>query len=44
MDTRNPALGGIRLVLGGNVFGWTADQDTSFAILDTFFEAGGLMA
>lgn len=43
MDTRNPALGGIRLVLGGNVFGWTADQDTSFAILDTFFEAGGRM-
>jgi aryl-alcohol dehydrogenase-like predicted oxidoreductase len=43
MDTRNPALGGIRLVLGGNVFGWTADHDTSFAILDTFFEAGGRM-
>jgi len=43
MDMRNPALGGIRLVLGGNVFGWTADQDTSFAILDTFFEAGGRM-
>jgi aryl-alcohol dehydrogenase-like predicted oxidoreductase len=30
-------------VLGGNVFGWTADQDTSFSILDTFFEAGGRM-
>jgi len=43
MDTRNPALGGIRLVLGGNVFGWTAAQDTSFSILDTFFEAGGRM-
>ena len=43
MDTLNPALGGIRLVLGGNVFGWTADQDTSFSILDTFFEAGGRM-
>jgi aryl-alcohol dehydrogenase-like predicted oxidoreductase len=43
MDTRNPAFGGIRLVLGGNVFGWTADQDTSFSILDTFFEAGGRM-
>ena len=43
MDMKNPALGGIRLVLGGNVFGWTADQDTSFAILDTFFEAGGRM-
>jgi aryl-alcohol dehydrogenase-like predicted oxidoreductase len=43
MDTRNPALGGIKLVLGGNVFGWTADHDTSFSILDTFFEAGGRM-
>ena len=28
------------LVLGGNVFGWTADQATSFAILDAFLEAG----
>ena len=24
------------LVLGGNVFGWTADEPTSFAILDAF--------
>ena len=39
----NPAVAGIPLVLGGNVFGWTADQDTSFAILDTFYEAGGRM-
>lgn len=39
----NPALGGIPLVLGGNVFGWTADKDTSFAILDTFHAAGGRM-
>ncbi len=39
----NPAIAGIPLVLGGNVFGWTADQDTSFAILDAFFEAGGRM-
>lgn len=43
MDTRNPALGGIRLVLGGNVFGWTADEATSFAVLDAFYEAGGRM-
>lgn len=43
MDGKNPALGGIRLVLGGNVFGWTANQDTSFAILDAFYEAGGRM-
>ena len=43
MDNKNPALGGIRLVLGGNVFGWTANQDTSFAILDSFYEVGGRM-
>ena len=24
------------LVVGGNVFGWTADEPTSFAILDAF--------
>ena len=29
------------LVLGGNVFGWTADKATSFAILDAFLDAGG---
>ena len=28
------------LVLGGNVFGWTADEATSFAILDRFVDAG----
>jgi aryl-alcohol dehydrogenase-like predicted oxidoreductase len=28
------------LVLGGNVFGWTADRETSFAILDAFSAAG----
>ena len=28
------------LVLGGNVFGWTADQETSFAILDAALDAG----
>jgi aryl-alcohol dehydrogenase-like predicted oxidoreductase len=26
---------------GGNVFGWTCDEPTSFAVLDTFVEAGG---
>jgi aryl-alcohol dehydrogenase-like predicted oxidoreductase len=31
------------LVLGGNVFGWTADKATSFRILDRFAEAGGVM-
>ena len=31
------------LILGGNVFGWTADRDASFAILDRFVDAGGTM-
>ncbi|MEQ1755122.1 MAG: aldo/keto reductase [Micropepsaceae bacterium] len=43
MDTKNPAVGGIRLVLGGNVFGWTANRETSFAILDAFYNGGGRM-
>src|SRR5437868_11794233 len=29
------------LCLGGNVFGWTADEKTSFAVLDTYFAGGG---
>jgi aryl-alcohol dehydrogenase (NADP+) len=29
------------LCLGGNVFGWTADEDQSFALLDAYAEAGG---
>jgi aryl-alcohol dehydrogenase-like predicted oxidoreductase len=29
------------LCLGGNVFGWTADRDASFAVLDAYAEAGG---
>ncbi len=28
------------LALGGNVFGWTIDQATSFAVLDAFVDAG----
>ncbi len=28
------------LVFGGNVFGWTADRDRSFELLDRFVEAG----
>ncbi len=28
------------LVFGGNVFGWTADEPTSFALLDAFVSAG----
>ena len=31
------------LALGGNVFGWTADQDVSFMLLDAFVDAGGNM-
>ncbi|WP_066801276.1 aldo/keto reductase [Sphingomonas soli] len=31
------------LVLGGNVFGWTADKATSFRVLDAFTDAGGTM-
>ena len=31
------------LILGGNVFGWTADEAASFDILDRFVAAGGTM-
>jgi aryl-alcohol dehydrogenase-like predicted oxidoreductase len=31
------------LALGGNVFGWTADEPTSLDILDAFVDAGGNM-
>jgi aryl-alcohol dehydrogenase-like predicted oxidoreductase len=41
-----PALGSsglevFPLCLGGNVFGWTADEQTSFAVLDAYAAAGG---
>ncbi|MBV1917898.1 MAG: aldo/keto reductase [Sphingomonadaceae bacterium] len=39
----NPSIGGLPLVLGGNVFGWTIDRDKSFEVLDSFYEAGGRM-
>lgn len=29
------------LCLGGNVFGWTADEQRSFAVLDAYVEGGG---
>src|SRR5438874_2331880 len=29
------------LCLGGNVFGWTCDEQASFAVLDAFVEHGG---
>ncbi len=28
------------LAFGGNVFGWTVDEPTSFLLLDTFVDAG----
>lgn len=31
------------LCFGGNVFGWTADKATSFAVLDAFVAGGGTM-
>ena len=36
-------LAGAPLALGGNVFGWTADREASFAVLDGFVGAGGRM-
>ncbi len=33
----------VPLVLGGNVFGWTADEQNSFDLLDAFVDAGGTM-
>lgn len=41
--TQHPGLGGIRLMFGGNVFGWTIDQEQSFKVLDAFYEGGGRM-
>jgi aryl-alcohol dehydrogenase-like predicted oxidoreductase len=32
-----------RLVLGGNVFGFTVDGEEAFRVLDRFIEAGGTM-
>jgi aryl-alcohol dehydrogenase-like predicted oxidoreductase len=43
MNKRRLADSGLEiapLALGGNVFGWTADEATSFAVLDAFLEAG----
>lgn len=31
------------LVLGGNTFGWTADEEATFTVLDAFTAAGGTM-
>jgi aryl-alcohol dehydrogenase-like predicted oxidoreductase len=43
MQFRNLGKSGLKiapLMLGGNVFGWTADQATSFALLDAFVDGG----
>ena len=43
MDKRTLGKTGLQiapLVLGGNVFGWTADEKTSFELLDGFVAAG----
>ena len=43
---RNLGASGLRtppLILGGNVFGWTADEAESFRILDAFAAGGGTM-
>jgi aryl-alcohol dehydrogenase-like predicted oxidoreductase len=41
--TSHPSIAGTPLVLGGNVFGWTANGDEGRAVLDAFYEAGGRM-
>jgi aryl-alcohol dehydrogenase-like predicted oxidoreductase len=43
METRPLGQTGLEvtpLALGGNVFGWTADEPTSFRLLDAFVDAG----
>jgi aryl-alcohol dehydrogenase-like predicted oxidoreductase len=43
MNKRKLGLTGLEIapmVLGGNVFGWTVDEKTSFALLDAFVDAG----
>jgi aryl-alcohol dehydrogenase-like predicted oxidoreductase len=44
MDMREIGRSGIKVspvCLGGNVFGWTADEKASFAVLDAFVAGGG---
>ena len=43
MRTRIPGteLEVFPLCLGGNVFGWSADEESSFAVLDAYVAAGG---
>jgi aryl-alcohol dehydrogenase-like predicted oxidoreductase len=44
MDMRELGRSGLKVspvCLGGNVFGWTADEKASFAVLDEFLGSGG---
>lgn len=41
IGARGPVI--FPLVFGGNVFGWTADRDASYRLLDAFVAAGGTM-
>jgi len=46
MTERTLGASGLRtppLILGGNVFGWTADRPTSHSVLDAFVGGGGRM-
>lgn len=46
MERRPIGSSGIEVApvaLGGNVFGWTADEVAGFAVLDAFVDAGGTM-
>ena len=46
MDKRAIGRSGIEVssvALGGNVFDWTANEATSFAVLDAFVDEGGMM-
>src|SRR5512135_2085469 len=43
MEERTLGRSGIKvgpLAFGGNVFGWTADEATSFRLLDSFVDSG----
>jgi len=43
-QTKRKTVGSLEvhpLCLGGNVFGWTADEEQSYAVLDRYAEAGG---
>ena len=47
MEKRKLGKSGIEfapIAFGGNVFGWSADEETSFAVLDAYLGAGGNLA